>query len=124
MTKVSVIVPVYNAEKTIQVSIESILKQNIDDMEVIVINDGSTDATSEILKNYAHNPLVRIYAQVNQGVSAARNTGLSYANGEYVFFLDSDDTLDETTLRTMYQYAVQNDVDLLSCWHREPETTG
>lgn len=123
MTKVSVIVPVYNAENTIQVSIESILKQSIDDMEVIVINDGSTDATSEILKQYAHNPLVKIYHQVNQGVSAARNAGLSYANGEYVFFLDSDDTLDETTLSTMYQYAVQNDIDLLSCWHREPETT-
>ena len=102
---------------------ESILQQTYAHFELILINDGSTDATSEILKKYVHNPLVRIYHQVNQGVSAARNAGLSYANGKYVFFLDSDDTLDDTTLGTMYQYAIQNDIDLLSCWHREPETT-
>lgn len=123
MIEVSIIIPIYNAEKTIKNCVDSALKQNLESLEVILVNDGSNDSTSKILEQYGDNPQVMIFHQVNMGVSAARNVGLSYASGEYVFFLDSDDILDEGMLSKMYQFAKSNKIDLLSCWHKEPSTT-
>ncbi len=121
--QVSVVIPVYNAENTLKNCVESALKQDLESFEVILVNDGSNDSTSKILEQYNVNPKVMIFHQVNMGVSAARNVGLSHASGEYVFFLDSDDILDDGMLSKMYQFAKKNKIDLLSCWHKEPDTT-
>ncbi|EFO54161.1 glycosyl transferase, group 2 family protein [Streptococcus infantis SK1302] len=103
--EISVVIPVYNAEKTIKNCVDSALKQNLESLEVILVNDGSNDSTAEILNQYDSNTRVKIFHQLNKGVSAARNKGLSHASGEYVFFLDSDDVLDDGMLSKMYQFA-------------------
>lgn len=87
---ISIVVPVYNAEKTIRKTLESLLNQTYKDFEIIAVNDGSTDKTKEILSEYSN--CVRVINQENAGVSEARNRGISEALGNYVMFCDSDDT--------------------------------
>ncbi len=97
---ISIIMPVYNVERYLEDSIESIIKQTYHNIEVICINDGSTDSSLEILESYAkHDSRIRIISQENHGASSARNAGLKVATGEYVYFFDSDDTLKEDTLK-------------------------
>lgn len=88
--QVSVIMPAFNAEKTISAAVESVFKQTFENWELLVINDGSTDSTLDIMSQF-NDERIRLITQVNQGVAAARNTGLRQANGEYIAFLDSDD---------------------------------
>lgn len=98
----SVIVPVYNNEKLISKCIDSILKQTLNDFELIIINDGSTDNTKSICEKYAkQNNKVVFITQENKGVSAARNTGLLNAKGTWCVFVDSDDTLKENHLEEL-----------------------
>lgn len=107
MPKVSVIIPVYNSEKYIKGCLDSVLGQSFKDYEIIVINDGSTDNTLKILKNYSlkHNNF-KLLVTENQGVAVARNLGLLEANGEYIKFIDSDDQLyDENSLGKMVNIA-------------------
>lgn len=97
---VSIILPVYNVEQYLEECLESILNQTYDDYELIAINDGSTDKSLIILGSY-HEKFagkLTIYSQTNLGVAVARNKGLSVAKGKYVYFLDSDDWIDEKTL--------------------------
>jgi glycosyltransferase involved in cell wall biosynthesis len=89
MTKVSVIIPAYNGDRYIGQAIESILQQTYGDYEIIVVDDGSSDRTQEILTNYSDR--LHYFQQQNQGVAAARNKGLEVARGEYISFLDQDD---------------------------------
>lgn len=92
--KVSVIIPVYNVEKYLESCLESIKSQTFTDYELILINDGSTDESVAIMRRYAKTDArIRIIPQSNRGVSAARNLGLSVAEGDYVLFVDSDDTI-------------------------------
>ena len=94
--KFSVIIPVYNAEKTLRRCVDSLLKQNYADAEIILVNDGSKDDSGHICEEYAeHNMNVRYISQQNGGVSSARNAGLDAARGEYVLFVDSDDYVTE-----------------------------
>ena len=95
---ISIIIPCYNSETFIGGTIEMLLKQNISGCELILINDGSTDSTLDILKRYESNENIRIINQTNQGVSVARNEGIRIAQGKYIYFLDSDDTLADGTL--------------------------
>lgn len=97
--KFSVIVPVFNAEKTIRCCVDSILNQTFQDFELILINDGSVDSSLQIIEEYAKKDY-RIYTinQKNQGVSTARNQGLKIAKGEYIVFIDSDDYIDPSYL--------------------------
>lgn len=89
---VSVIVPVYNVEKYLARCLDSIVNQTYQNIEIILVNDGSTDASGEICQQYAKNDSrICLFTQENQGLSAARNTGLDHMNGEYVTFVDSDD---------------------------------
>ena len=95
---ISVIIPVYNGEKYISECIESVLKQTFRDFEIIVINDGSTDNTAEICRKFKN---IRYFYQENKGVSKAREKGLQVSKGEYITFIDSDDTIKSDFLETM-----------------------
>lgn len=96
----SVIIPAYNAEKFIHISIESVLNQSCKDFELIIVDDGSTDHTKEVVEKYNDVRIVYFY-QENGGVSAARNKGILESNGQYVCFLDSDDEWKENHLETL-----------------------
>lgn len=92
MRKVSIIIPVYNAEKYIEKCIESILNQTYSVSQIICVDDGSTDNSYKICEEYARRyPKIEVYQQENKGVSAARNNGLAHVSGDFVFFVDSDD---------------------------------
>ncbi len=107
--KYSVIIPVYNSAKTIKRCIESIILQNRADVEIIIINDGSTDETDSICKalQAEHENIIYITKE-NGGVSSARNSGLSAATGEYVMFVDSDDYVDNNCFDTIDKYIKSN----------------
>ena len=101
---VSVIMPAYNSEKYIGKSIESVLAQDYENFELIIIDDGSQDGTKSIAEQYAKSDVrIKLLEQANQGVSVARNKGLDTATGEYVAFLDSDDLWDADNLSVMVQ---------------------
>mgnify|MGYP004551121371 FL=1 len=107
--KISVIVPVYNVEKYLSVCIESVINQSFTDWEMLLVDDGSTDGGGMLCDRYAAAD-ERIHAihQLNGGLSAARNTGLSHASGKYVLFLDSDDYIVRHALQTLYDMAEEN----------------
>lgn len=110
MPKVSVIVPIYNQEKYLRDCLESIVFQNLEELEILCVNDGSTDASSEVLADFEwQEPRLRIINQENRGVGPARNTGLREARGEYVAFIDPDDWYyDFTVLEKLYSCAQEN----------------
>lgn len=113
---ISVIVPVYNVEKYLDDCLNSIINQNFKgSYEIICVNDGSTDNSLLILQQYQRKyPRIKIISQDNKGLSAARNTGLKYANGKYVFFIDSDDFLiDNDVFETIYNESELNQLDVL-----------
>ena len=95
----SIIIPCYNSAKFISSTLDMLIAQGLDDCEIIVVNDGSTDATSEIVHSYSQkNKRIKIIDKINEGVSVARNTGMEHSTGKYIIFLDSDDTLEVGTL--------------------------
>ncbi len=99
MARVSVIIPVYNTEHYLDATIQCIRQQTLRDIQIIVVDDGSTDRSPEIAESHAaQDPRIRIVAQPNQGQAVARNTGLGAATGEYIYFMDSDDLLDADAL--------------------------
>ena len=111
---VSVIVPVYNAEKTLRRCLDSLLAQRFSDLELLVVDDGSTDSSAAICKEYASaDPRVRLCRKENGGVSSARNLGLKEARGEFIAFCDSDDYVDTDMYETMYNTAVENHADVV-----------
>lgn len=111
---VSIIVPVYNAQKTIRRCIESILKQDFTDIEVIALDDGSTDASPDILDDYEEaDPRVRAIHKTNSGVSNTRNLGLDLARGTYVQFLDADDWITPEATRLLVRGMESNDADMV-----------
>ena len=104
----SVVIPVYNAEKYLEQCVDSVLKQAAS-CEIILVNDGSVDASPEICDRYAQQyPCVKVIHQVNQGVSAARNAGLSAAEGAYLLFLDGDDYWDDSLLQKLDAQLARN----------------
>ena len=116
MSKISVIVPVYNTEKYIEKCLDSLTYQTLKDIEIIVINDGSTDRSKEIIDDYAKKyKNIKAYHLQNGGVSKARNFGLKKAKGEYITFLDSDDYIDDNLYEKMYDKAKENDADVCEC---------
>ena len=111
--KVSVIVPTYNSEKTLERCLNSLIKQTLEDIEIIVINDGSTDGTKEILKKYSQKENIRVFNTQNKGQSAARNLGLDEASGDYICFLDADDYAESDGLEKLYNKAIQGNFDVV-----------
>lgn len=113
---VSAIVPVYNSEKFLEVCIQSLKNQTLNDIEMIFINDGSTDNSLEILEKYQKlDNRIIIINQENKGPSVARNAGLRIAKGEYISFIDSDDWINENMYQEMYQNAQENNSDAVIC---------
>ena len=111
--KVSVIIPVYNAYDYLRPAIDSILDQTLTELEVICIDDGSTDNSLEILKEYQErDPRVRIVTETNAGPGIARNNGIKRARGEYLAFLDADDFYEPTFLEELYTVAVRDSLDI------------
>lgn len=110
---VSIIMPVYNAEDFIVPAIDSVVSQNYENWELIVVNDGSTDNSKSLIESYIDSR-IRFFSQVNAGVSAARNRGLSIMNGEFFCFLDSDDLLPKGSISERVAYMLVHDsVDFL-----------
>ena len=117
MTKVSIIVPVYNVANYLEKCLNSLVKQTLKDIEIIVVNDGSTDNSLEIAKEYEkkYPKLFKVYSKKNGGLSDARNFGLKYAKGKYVAFVDSDDYVKKDMFLKMYNYAIKKDLDIVVC---------
>ena len=113
MTKLSVIIPVYNMEKYLTRCLNSVTKQTLIDIEIICVNDGSTDKSQEILEQYAKKDnRIKIIKIENSGQAVARNTGISAATGEYLGFVDSDDWIDKNYFEKMYNTAKKYDAPI------------
>lgn len=121
MPKVSVIVPVYNVEKYIERCARSLFEQTLDDIEYIFVNDASSDASMQVLRNvleyYPHRKdrVLLIDQSINSGPSVTRNLGLKKASGDYVIFCDSDDYLDLNAYESLYAKALEHNADIVAC---------
>ena len=94
MPKISVIIPVYNTEKYLKECIDSVVNQTLQDIEIVCVDDGSTDSSLDILNNYKKDPRLVVLSQKHQGAGCARNLALEVAQGKYLAFIDSDDFYD------------------------------
>lgn len=114
--KVSVVVPFFNVENYIEKCIDSIVGQTYSNLEIILVNDGSTDRSYEICEEYAnHEKRIKLITKNNGGISDARNAGLDAASGEYVFFVDSDDFLDLNAISVLKSRAEAYEADVVVC---------
>lgn len=120
MTKVSVIVPVYNTEKYIHKCIDSLLAQTLSEVEIVAVDDGSTDSSGRILDEYAERySRVKVFHQKNQGQAVARNFALRHCTGEYIGFIDSDDYATKEMFERLYDKASKEDLDYVGCGYRD-----
>lgn len=117
MAKVSVIVPVYNTEQYIEKCLESLVNQTLDDIEIVLINDGSTDESLSIMTKYKEKyaDKILLISQENAGQGVARNLGISKCSGEYIGFVDSDDYVNLSMYETMWEKANEENLDLVEC---------
>lgn len=118
---VSVIIPVYNAETTIHIALESLIKQSYSKLEIVIINDHSSDHTSGVIQRYItvlenRGMLTKIIVHANnKGVASARNTGLEHATGEFIYYVDADDYLEADAIELLINEAVSKDADIVGC---------
>lgn len=113
---ISVAIPVYNGETTLRKCVDSILAQTYENIEVILVNDGSTDRSEDICRSYEQiDPRVKVISKENGGLSSARNAGIDGSHGEYLFFVDSDDWIDSDTLEVLLKTALRKDTDVTGC---------
>ena len=116
MSKISVIVPVYNVEKYLRKCLDSILAQTFQDLEIIVVDDGATDQSPQICEEYAKlDSRVRVIHKENGGLSSARNCGIEAATSPYIGFIDSDDYIKEDMYEVLYSVITENDADIAMC---------
>lgn len=116
MARVSIIIPVYNKEDYLGRTIESVIQQSLSDIEIILINDGSTDNSLEVCQDYEKkDSRIIVINQKNQGVSVARNEGILHASGEYVGFVDADDTIDKNMYLNMYNRCINDNSEVCMC---------
>ncbi|MCR4882184.1 MAG: glycosyltransferase [Clostridiales bacterium] len=117
---ISVIIPMYNAAKTIERCIHSVMNQSFQDLEIIIIDDGSTDGCQDIAREIAEtDQRIKVYPQDNHGASSARNHGLSVCRGEYICFIDSDDAVEKEYIESLYQGIRAKDSDIALCGYVE-----
>lgn len=127
MEKLSVIIPVYNTKTYIPVCLESMINQSYANLEIIVIDDGSTDDSYAMVMDYQtrYPNLIQVIHQENQGISAVRNRGMQLATGRYLTFLDSDDYVETTMYEKMMSKAIANDLDIVVCdFYEDEEASG
>ena len=118
--RVSVVVPIYNVEPYLKKCVESLLSQTLEDIEILLVDDGSPDRCGEIADEYAaREPQVKAFHQKNAGLGPARNTGIEHATGEYVGFVDSDDWVDSQMFERLYSAAAKCDADIVVGGHRD-----
>ena len=118
MPKVSIIVPVYNAQDTLINSVGCLITQTLQDIEIILINDASTDNSwtiMQLLEERFPSKIMIINSDINQGAGGARNIGLSYASGDYIGFMDADDIVDSTMYEKLYNEAIRTGYDIIDC---------
>ena len=115
MIKITIIIPVYNTEKYLKRCLESIINQNFKDIEIIIINDCSSDSSLEIIKKYMNldNRIFLINKNKNEGLSEARNSGIAKARGEYIIHIDSDDWIEQNYFLDIYTMAKKHDADMV-----------
>lgn len=117
MPEISIVIPVYKAEKYISQCISSLLSQTFTDFELILVNDGTPDNSMEIVKSF-NDPRIKIINQKNTGAGAARNVGMKHAKGKYLSVLDADDFFEPQMLETLYNKAEQEKADIVVCGYR------
>ena len=123
--RVSVVVPVYNSERTLRDCVQSILSQELTDIEVLLVDDGSKDLSGELCDELARSDnRVRVYHIQNSGPAAARNVGICHAKGQYIGFVDSDDVIERDMYRALYAAAAENDADVVMCNYNAVSTEG
>lgn len=116
MYKVSVIIPIYNAEKYLKECLDSVINQSLKNIEIICVNDGSTDNSINILNEYKNGcDYLKVINQENKGVIEARISGYKAATGEYIGWVDADDFIDKDMFKTMYEKAINNSNDVVIC---------
>ena len=116
MPKISVIVPIYNVEQYLKKCLYSLVNQTLNDIEIILVDDGSTDNSKQILTSYQKKySNIKVISKENGGMSDARNVGLGYATGEYISFVDSDDYIEKNMLEKLYQKATEKNYDIVFC---------
>ncbi|MBR3519908.1 MAG: glycosyltransferase family 2 protein [Paludibacteraceae bacterium] len=114
--KISIIIPIYRAEKYIKRCIDSILSQSLTDFEVLLIDDGSPDKSGEICDEYARiDNRIRVFHKRNEGVSSARNLGIENATGDFTIHVDSDDWVESDMLKELYLKAMESNADIVFC---------
>ncbi|PQL95668.1 glycosyltransferase family 2 protein [Apibacter adventoris] len=114
--KISIIVPVYNVEPYIAKCLESIVHQSLKELEIVIINDGSTDNSLNIIEQYSKNySFIKVYNKSNGGLSDARNYGIKHANGEYLAFVDGDDWIDSKMMEEMYNLGIKHNAEIVFC---------
>ena len=118
---ISIIMPVYNSENYVSEAVESVCKQSYADWVLLIVNDGATDQTPEIIEKYAQkDSRIRVFHRKNEGVSMARNYALNQVNGEYVTFIDSDDVYHVDLLKEMlYVFETNKNCDIVFSGHKE-----
>ena len=125
MPEISIVIPVYNLEKYIKKCLNSVLMQTFDNFEIICVNDGSTDSSLDILKEYATaDKRIKIINQTNSGAGTARNNGLKHSAGKYVQFLDGDDYFEPQMLEKLYNLAEKHQSDITVCSSRKVDDEG
>lgn len=114
MPDISIIVPIYNAEKYIDTCLNSLLKQTKKELEILLINDGSTDKTEEVINKYSDNR-IKYFKNKNQGIGKTRNFGIKKATGKYIMFIDSDDYISDDACEILYNKAQEDNLDVVIC---------
>ena len=119
---ISIVVPVYNAEKYLDRCLTSLVEQTKKEIEIIIINDGSTDNSEKVIKKFKDDR-IKYIKNTNQGIGATRNEGIAKATGKYLMFIDSDDYLEENTCELLFNKAEKDNLDMVVCdFYRENET--
>ena len=115
--KISVIVPVYNVENYLEKCLNSLVNQTLEEIEILVINDGSTDGSQKIIDDFQRKfpQKIKAFSKENGGLSDARNFGIDRATGEFLAFVDSDDSVSEVMMEEMYHLAIKNKAELVIC---------
>lgn len=117
MCKVSIIVPIYNTEKYLKKCLDSLVNQTLKDIEIILINDGSTDNSQNIIDNYCakYSSKIKSFTKENSGQASARNLGITKATGQYIGFVDSDDWIELNMYEKLYNKATEDNLDIVCC---------